>query len=325
MRSFCLLIAGCGSLPPPGTCDVATTGTETVEVVPVALGAPARFDDLRFSPALGKLIVPPDDTGLLFLVEPDTLAVQTVEVPRGVGSADATATTIYAADRSRHTVIAIDPVTFATIVVGDGGGDVDYVRASPTTDEVWTTNPARNRLEILDARSLARIGSVILPGPPEGLTFDGAGRVYANTLGSIIAVDVAHRVVVGEWDRGCTLPHGFPQIDEEYGLAFGGCFANGGAGVVTTAGDLRAGFEAGGGEAVLAYEPTRHHLYLRGDPSPTLHILAVCPDGGLGELASVEISDSGHTASADDRGHVWVADTPNGGVLRITDPFAGSN
>ena len=77
----------------------------------------------------------------------------------------------------------------------------------------------------------------------------------------------------------------------------------------------------GGGEAIIAYDPVRHHLYVRGDGSGTLDLLAICSDGQLGKLASVSISSEGHGASADDRGHVWVADATTGGVFRVTDPF----
>lgn len=322
-----LVLVSCGSsLPPPGSCGVPTTGSETVVVVPVALAdGPATFDDLRYSPQLHKVVAAPEGTGHVFLVDPDTLEVQIANVPRGVSSADASATTIFAADRAASQILAIDAVGLAKVAAGDVPGRPDYVRVSPTTGEVWVTIPARSRLEIFDPKSLAPIGSVIVPDPPEGLTFDDAGRAYVNALGTIVAIDVARRAVVGEWDRGCTIPHGFPQVDETYGLAIGGCLANGGAGVVTMSGDLRAGFEAGGGEAVLAYDHARHHFYLRSDPGSTLDILATCRDGQLGLLASVPIPNSGHASSADDRGHVWIADATTGGVVRVTDPFAGTH
>ena len=320
-----LIAASCGSLPPPGACEVATTGNEVVDVASIALAdRPATFDDLRYSPSLGKVVAAPEGTGRLFLVDPDTLDVRSTDVPRGVGSADADATTVFVADRGASQILAIDALALAKRAAGEVPGSPDYVRVSPTTGEVWVTIPSRNRLEIFDPHSLAPIGRVTVPGPPEGLTFDGSGRAYVNTFDTIVAIDVARRVVVGEWTRGCTIPHGFPQVDEPFGLAFGGCFSSGGAGVVTTSGELRAGFEAGTGEAVLAYDATRHHLYLRGDPGATLDILAACSDGQLGLLASVPISNSGHASSADDRGHVWVADATTGGVLRVTDPFPGT-
>jgi hypothetical protein len=321
-----LILASCSSLPPPGSCEVATTGNEVVDVVPVALAAgPATFDDLRFSPQLGKVVAAPEGTGQLFIIDPDTLEVLIADVPRGSGSADANATTVFVADRDGSQIVAIDAVGLTQVAAGPILGSPDYVRVAPTTGEVWVVIPGRSRLEILDPRSLAPIGSVIVSDLPEGLTFDDSGRAYVNTLGTIVAIDVARRVVVGEWDRGCAVSHGFPQVDETYGLAIGGCFSNGGVGVVTMDGDLRAGFEAGGGEAVLAYDHSRHHLYLRGDPGSTLDILATCSNGQLGLLASVPVPNSGHVSSSDDRGHVWVADATTGGVLLVTDPFPGTN
>jgi DNA-binding beta-propeller fold protein YncE len=323
-RLWLLVVAACGnSLPPPGTCDVATNG-ETVDVTPVALsGGRASYDDLRYSPELRKVVAAPHGTGVISLIDPDSLAVQTLTAPGGVYSADASTTTVYAADRGADRIIAIDVASGAMVATQAMPGTPDYVRFSPMTNEVWVSLPGTNRLEILDAASLAVIGSVTLPGPPEGLTFDGE-RAYSHALGRVIASDVARRLVVGEWSTGCGYSHGFPQVDDQYQLAFGGCFSNGGVGVVTMSGAQRAGFEAGGGEAILAYDQRRHHLYVRGDPGGTLDILATCSSGELGVLARVAISNDGHGASADDRGHVWVADATTGGVLRVTDPFAAT-
>ncbi len=326
MRRALWLIAGCSnSLPPQGTCDVATTG-QMVDVALVALppgGGPASFDDLRYSPELGKVVAAPHGTGFISLIDPDAMTVQQLAAPLGVESADASATTVYAADRANARIIALDVATGATLATGAIAGDPDYVRFSPASNEVWVSIPATSRLEILDASSLAAIGSVTLAAPPEGLTFDGE-RAYSNANGRITAIDVARRLVIGEWRTGCGYSHGFPQVDDAYQLAFGGCFANGGVGVVTMQGEPRAGFEAGGGEAIVAYDPARHHLYVRGDGAPTLDVLATCSDGQLGVLASVTLSAEGHGASADDRGHVWVADATTGGVFRISDPFPGS-
>lgn len=326
MRRWCWLglLAGCSnSLLPPGTCDVATNGA-SVEVQLVTLpGGKASFDDLRYSPELKKVVAAPHGTGTISLIDPDTMAVQSLTAPVGIESADASATTVYAADRANHRIVAIDIATGDTVATGAVPGPPDYVRFSPTTNEVWVSIPATNRLEIYDPASLAAIGSVTLPAPPEGLTFDG-GRAYTNADARVIAIDAEHRLVTSEWSTGCGYSHGFPQVDDQYQLAFGGCFSSGGAGVVTMHGVRRAGIEVGGGEAVLAYDPTRHHFYLRGDGAPTLDILAVCRTGELGVLATVKLSTDGHGASADDRGHVWVADATTGGVFRVTDPFQGT-
>jgi hypothetical protein len=314
------VVAGCGNdLPPPGACAVPATN-RTVDVDPVALGGPAGFDDLRYSPQLGQVVAAPLGTGRIGLVDPASLAVTSLSAPTGVASADASATTIYAADRGQRRIVAIDVASGHMVAAQAVSGTPDYVRFAPTTDEVWVTLPGSSRLAILGANGLAPLGAVSLAAAPEGLTIDG-GRAYTNADSRVVAVDLAGRLVAGAWPTGCGRSHGFPQVDPVYQLAFGGCAADGGVGVVTMQGELRAGFEAGGGDALLAYDPTRHHLYVRGDPGATLYILAACRDGMLGTLAQVPIPSRGHGASADDQGHVWVADATTGGLLRVTDPF----
>ncbi|OLE63365.1 MAG: hypothetical protein AUG04_05750 [Deltaproteobacteria bacterium 13_1_20CM_2_69_21] len=175
-----LLVLGCGNnLPPPGTCVVATGG-QTVDVALVALpGGPASFDDLRYSPELKRVVAAPHGTGRISLIDPDSLALQNLTAPPGTESADASATTVYAADRANDRIVAIDIASGATVATGRVPGTPDYVRFSPETSEVWVSLPATNRLEILDSGSLAAIGSVTLPAPPEGLTLDGE-RAYSN-------------------------------------------------------------------------------------------------------------------------------------------------
>jgi DNA-binding beta-propeller fold protein YncE len=216
-------------------------------------------------------------------------------------------------------VVALDAVTHEELGTYGVEGGPDYVRVSPTTGEVWVTVPGRDRIDIIDARATMRVGSVALSGPPEGLTFDGDGHAYTNTGTRVATIDVARRVVVAEGDTGCGWAHGFPQADEEYGLVIGGCRDNGGAGVVSSGGDAVAGVEAGGGPAVLAYDPERHRLYLRGDPSDTLDVIALCRDGGMSVLASVPIPNAGHASTVDDVGNVWVIDAVHGGLVRITE------
>jgi DNA-binding beta-propeller fold protein YncE len=316
--------AACGnSLPPPGTCEVQTAG-ETATVESVALGGPAGYDDLAFSHVLGKVVAAPEGTGRVYLVDPDSMAVTLIGVPAGSASADASATTVFVVDRGGARILAFDVASAAMLASHPIAGEPDYVRVAPTTGEIWVTVPGRNRIDILEPAGLAAVGSITTPGPPEGLTFDDAGRAYVNNDGAVVAIDVARRLVVGEWDDGCGYSHGFPQVDLAYGLAIGGCRASGGAGVTTIDGELRAGFEAGGDAAVLAYDATRHHLYLRGDPGSTLSILAVCSTGEVSELAKVAIPDRGHAAAADASGHVWIADATTGGLVRVTDPFMGT-
>jgi len=322
-----LALAACGNnLPGPGTCE-APPGSGAPELVDVPLIGRGGYDDLRFSPQLGKVIAAPEGTGQLFLVDPETLENQPLQVPVGVASADASATTVYAADRGNDRIVAIDVATGQQVASGGTDGNPDYVRFSPAAPEVWVTLPGRNQLEVLDATSLQVIDRVDVPVAPEGLTFDAMGRVYTQDAasGKVIVIDAARRLVLDELGTGCGTSHGFPQVDRDYDLVIGGCSASGGAGIVTGGGDLASGIEAGGAAAILAYDATKHHLFLRGDPGDTLDIIAVCSSGGLTVLAQVPIADHGHGATVDDKGRVWVCNANTGGLQRITDPFEATN
>jgi hypothetical protein len=328
MRSalFLVLVVGaCGNdLPSAGMCGVATNGEmPTVDHVALA-GRSAGYDDLRFSPQLGKVLAVPSGTATLYMIDPDSMAVAMAAVPGGAESVDASANAIYVLDRSNDAILAIDTTSLTTTHTQGTTGNPDYVRFSPTSNEVWVTLPGRNEIEILDATTLAPVATIDVPSP-EGLTFDSTGLAYTQSGGRMIQIDVARRTAMAEWDTGCGASHGFPQVDEAYGLAIAGCSSNGGIAVTTTSGEKRAGFEAGGDAAILAHDGTKHHLFVRGDPGATLDILAVCSDGGTNVLGSVELSMNGHGATVDDRGHAWVADAVGGAVFRITDPFAATN
>ena len=316
-----VLVHGCGNdLPPAGTCELPGGGTPTVDVVPL-YGRSVGFDDLRFSPQLDKVVAVAPGTMLLHIIDPDSLDSRSIAVPAGAASADASATAIYVADRGGDRIVAYDAETGAGRGAQPTSGGPDYVRVAPTVPEVWVTIPSRDRIEIFDEETLAPLGVVEIPAAAEGLTFDASGHAYTQGGGRVFAVDVARRVVIGEWDTGCGYSHGFAQVDEAFGLVVAGCGSAGGAAVLTTAGELRSGYEAGGDAAILALDGTRHHLYLRGDPGGELAILGTCRDGATALLATVDIPDEGHGATVDDRGHAWVCDATTGGVVRVTDPF----
>ena len=324
-----LVLAACGGndLPPPGSCAVPlASGEPTVAAVPL-VGQAAVFDDLHYAPALGKILAPPEGVGRLFVVDPVTHATITIATGGGVASADADATTIYAIDRSNDRVLAYDAATGELVTSLALDGNPDYVRLTPDGGELWITLPGQDRIDVIavttNPLALARVDSIAIPGAPEGLTF-GTSRAYTQASGRLIAIDIARKLVVGEWDTGCAVSHGFAQVDEGFGLVIAGCDAGGGAGVLAQDGALLTGYEAGGDAAVLAYDAARHHLYLRGDPGSNLKLIAVCPDGGMSVMAEVDISNEGHASTVDGRGSVWVADATTGGLLVVADPFAST-
>ena len=323
-----LVLVGCSSqLKDPGRCPIPpAAGEPVVTDVPLS-GEPAYFDDLHYAPALGKVLAAPEGLARMYVVDPETLMTTTIATTGGTASADADDRTIFAVDRSRDGVDAYDAATGEKVASLPLGANPDYVRVVPGGGELWVTIPGQDRIDVIAVTgtppTLARVGAIALPGAPEGLTF-GDGRGYTQAGGRVIAVDIARRIVVAEWDSGCDPSHGFAQVDDGYRLVFAGCKSSGGAAVLSQDGKELTGFEAGGGEAVLAYDRTRHHFYLRGDPGSTLAMLAVCRDGGMSVMAEIAIPDEGHASTVDGRGNVWISDATTGGLIRISDPFAST-
>ncbi len=328
MSLLVLGLAGCSNqLKDSGQCPIPTATGEPVVTNISLFGQPANFDDLQYAPALGKVLAAPEGVARMYVVDPETLATTMIGTSGGTASADADERTIFTVDRSSDRVEAYDATTGEKVASLPLGANPDYVRVVPGGGELWVTVPGQDRIDVIAVTgtpaTLARVDSIAIPGAPEGLTF-GDGRGYTQAGGRVIAIDIARKLVVGEWDTGCDASHGFAQVDDGYGLVFAGCKSSGGAAVLSREGKELTGFEAGGGDAILAYDSTRHHFYLRGDPGATLSMLAVCRDGGMSVMAEIPISNEGHASTVDGRGNVWLADAAVGGLIRISDPFAST-
>jgi hypothetical protein len=323
--SLLVFLVGCSNqLKGSGQCPIPPANGEPVVTNVSLVGQRAFFDDLHYAPALGKVIAAPQGVARMYLVDPETLEKTVIGTTGGTTSADADAHTVFTVDRSTNDVVAYDAATGMKVASLPLGANPDYVRVVPGASELWVTVPGQDRIDVIavTGTALARVGSIAIPGAPEGLTF-AEGRGYTQAGGRVISIDIARRVVVGEWDTGCDGSHGFAQFDDRYGLAIAGCTSAGGAAVLSSGTEV-TGFEAGGGNAVLAYDGARHHLYLRGDPGSRLAMLAVCRDGGMAAMAEVPIPNEGHASTVDGRGNVWIADATTGGLIRISDPFAST-
>jgi hypothetical protein len=330
---LCFATVACSNdLPKVGQCDLGPTDgivppkAEVVDLV----GSPATFDDLRFSPALGRVIAAPEGTGTIYLVHPDTSAIDKLSgLPTGVASIDADSRFVFALDRDAEEVLVVDASNGKVVTKGPVPGGPDYVRVSPLDNEVWVTKSGG--IEVLalsndNPPTLRPSLSIDVPSGPEGLSFDADGfRAYVQGGASIIAIDVKEHRFLAEWPTGCFGSHGIPPVDTRRGLVFGGCsVAGGGVSVDAFTGKLDAGYEVGQGQAILAESSSLGHFYLRGDPGSDVAFLGVCRDGSMTLLGTATVSPHGHGMAADDSGHVWVADGTRGGLVRLTDPYAAA-
>src|SRR5262245_42960623 len=117
------------------------------------------FDDLRFSPTLGRVLAPAGRTGRLDLVDPGTKTVTFVPGFGGSGryrgghgegttSVDEGEGFLFAIDRRERRVDVIDPRALAIVRWAPLAGSPDYVRFVAPTRELWVTEPDAEQIEV---------------------------------------------------------------------------------------------------------------------------------------------------------------------------------
>jgi len=302
------------------------------------------LDDLRFSPTLGRIVVPAGRTGNVVLVDPATSGVVPIggctsasifdgSDQQGVESADEGRGLVFAVDRTAYKLGVVDPESRALVASLDlEHTEPDYVRWSEPTSEVWITRPGESRIDVFTIPASgtptpAHAASIPVPGGVEGIEIDKARKkAYTHTAGGLAVVDLGTRSIDAVWPTGCRGEHGIPIVDEDRGFVFAGCSSSEVVVLDAKADGKELGrFPLGTGTTILAYAPKLRHFYLRGDPGTTIVILGIGGDGKPSELCRVESpAVRWHCATADDRGGFWVCDAARGRILRFADPYSAT-
>lgn len=325
------LVCGCARVAPgdPARAPAA---------VPLPDGAPGiGFDDLAYSAALGKVLVPSGRSGRLNLVDPQTLAVTSVAGFSALGeyggghddgptSVEAANGKLYVTDRTEQALVVVDTKSLGRESTTKLGAGPDYVRFVERTRELWVTEPDAERVEVF---ALDAAGKPVTPASaliavkngPESLVVDERrGRAYTHRWDrSTVAVDLRTHAVVAEWPNGCEASRGI-ALDEAHGFLFAAC-REGTATVLDVAHDGRqlSSFQRGSGFDVIGYSRALGHLYLAGGACRCLVVLGVNAAGTLSLLEETTAPASTHCATADDQGHAWLCDPAGGRVLRVID------
>ncbi len=118
--------------------------------------------------------------------------------------------------------------------------------------------------------------------------------------------------------NGCGGSRGI-AVDEAWGLVFAGC-ADGTLTVLK--GDQVVGkLKPVRGMDILAYSPSKHHVYLAGDESADSAIVGVTEKGELKLLGKGPGAAGGHCVTTDDAGHAYVCDPAHGRLVEVADPY----
>lgn len=330
-----------GAIAVLATLLAAAAGAPQTVPLPLPGGeAGIGFDDLRFSPALRRVVVPAGRTGRLDLVDPVSRELESIDGfshrdARSSGHGDGTTSAdvgdgfLFAIDRTDRSLVVVAPRERRIVARARLGGAPDYVRWVEATHEVWVTEPERERIEMFRlertgaAPTLVRAGTIRVAGGPEALVVDAAsGRAYTNTFGSAsVAIDARTHAVAARWSNGCRGARGI-DLDAGRGLLFVGCAEGRVVSLDAVHGNVVGAARTGNGVDGLAYSPSLAHLYVPAGQAATLTIVAVGEHGALDVLGTVPTAPDAECAVADDRGNVWVCDPGRGRLLIVPDPFA---
>ena len=295
------------------------------------------FDDLAFAPGLRQVLVPAGRTGRLDLIDPESRKLKEIggfQASAAAGGGHGAGTTsvdeggayLFAIDRTALRLSVVDPRKGAIVAGAPLAGSPDYVRFVAATNEVWVTEPDKERIEIFSLSSAdppvpEHRAFLAVPGGPESLVVDaGRKRAYSNLWKSdTVAIDLAARKVVQTWPNGCEGSRGL-ALDAGDGLLFVGC-AEGGADVLDLAhgGAVKDRFRFGSGVDIVAYNPALRHLYVPAAKTGQMAVVGVSREGKLALLGSVETAQGAHCAVADDHRQVWICDPRAGRLLVVRD------
>ncbi len=306
---------------------------------PVALpGGPPGigFDDLRWSPELGKVIAPGGRAGRVYLVDPDSSAVsvlggfgETADYSGGHDdgptSADVGRGLLFVTDRTTRLLSVVDPKNGNVLGKAALGSSPDYVRYVKATDELWVSEPSGSRVEIFalnGGTTPSSVASIGVDNGPESLVIDEArGRAYTHHWqASTIAIDLKSRAIVGEWKNGCASSRGI-EVEPEHGWVLSACSE----GTVTVADPVRGAIlssqSAGSGNDVMGYARSTRHVYVAGSSCGCLVVLGLTNGGSLDVLGRFDAPSATHCVTADDRGHAWACAPKDAELRKVDDPF----
>jgi hypothetical protein len=296
------------------------------------------FDDMLWSPALQRVLVPAGRTGRLALVDPKTRAVTTVDGfskaaasgeghGAGTTSADAGGGFLFASDRNQRVVDIIDPAARRIVASVKLGGGPDYVRWVEPLGEVWVTEPNKKSIEYFHfdraatPPRLTRLGAIDIADGPESLVIDVArGRAYTHTWHDrSVAIDLKGHRVVATWANGCKGARGI-ALDGARGWLFVGC-DEGKATCLDVAhdGKLLGSVATAKGVDIIAWSAKLNHLYVPGGDDALLSIVAVGANGELSVAGTAKSAADAHCVATDDAGHAYVCDPQHGRVLVVDD------
>jgi DNA-binding beta-propeller fold protein YncE len=291
------------------------------------------FDDIQYSSVMKKVLVPSGRTGMLNLVDPETLAVTSIGGfsstkdfkgghGEGITSVAEAEKMLFVTDRSSLKLNVLDPNSKKIIATAPLGSSPDYVRFIPTLNEVWVTEPDEDQIEVfkMNQNTPAHSSYIKVEGGPEALVIDTKqGRAYSHLWhGKTVAIDINAKKIVATWPNGCEGSRGI-SFAETSNILLVGCSEGKAVSMDTHDGKIISSVSSGNGVDIIAYNHHLKHLYMPGGKSATMAIISVADDGSLKLLQTVPAAEGSHCVTTDQSNTAFVCDPKHGSLLVIKD------
>ncbi len=323
---------------------ISLAGDTKASATPLAIPGGAGgigFDDLGFSAALHKVIVPAGRTGKLDLIDPASRRIDEIGGfsahtsyggghGEGITSADVGRGLIFVTDRSSKTLNVLDPTSKKIVATAKLAAGPDYVRYVAPTGEVWVTEPRAAQIEIFSLPAQGKpqpshSAVISVPNGPESLVIDDSrSRAYTNLwTDATLAIDLRKRTIDARWPNGCRGSRGI-ALEAAHGFLFVGC-EEGKLAVLDVKDGRKLGeASSGSGVDIIAYSPKLRHAYLPGAESATMAVIGISADGSAKVLRTVAAAKGSHCVTADDHDNAYICDPMHGQLLVLHDSASAS-
>jgi DNA-binding beta-propeller fold protein YncE len=227
---------------------------------------------------------------------------------------------VYVGNRATSEVCPIDVKTLKSTKCLKLSAATDGVVYVPSAKEVWVTTPQEQTLTVLDASkpdTLKLKTTVKTDGAPEGYAVDDTRGLFFTNLedkGGTLAIDVKTHKLVASWNAGCASdgPRGL-AFDPAHDFVVVACTDH--LQVLDAAHDGARLGRLDTGEGLDNIDYVDGKVYAAAGKAARLTVARLDGAGQLTVVATGDTSEGARNAVADDKGNVFVADSPGARVL----------
>jgi len=316
-----------------------------IGITPTAVQIPGGekgigFDDLVYSSELHKVLVPAGHTGKLYLIDPVTYAMTTIDGFSssaqfqkghhvGISSSDEGDGYIFVADHGTHQLDAVDVKTSKIVAQASMTASADILRYVPVNHEVWVTEPDEKDTKQIEVfsfvpgvnPSLTHTMFITVPDGPESLTIDYTHqRAYTNLGDKVGVLDLKSHSILSQWPNTCDESRG-TAVDEARGILFVACKEGKAVSFDLQSGKMLSSIKVGEGPDLVYYNPGLAHFYISGAKSATISVIGVSAQGRLSLLGTGIAAERSHCVVGDDQNNIWVCAPHVGQLLRYKDIY----